>query len=107
MITITARAAAQIRKASEQADADDMYLRIAARREDSGDIEYGMGFDDMGAQDQIYTSEGIDVLISDSCKELLRGTTLDFVEINPGQPEFTFMNPNDSRHQPPAEGEPS
>lgn len=101
MITISPAAAKQIRKASEQADAEDMYLRLAAKREDGGDIEYGMGFDDMGGQDQIYTSEGIDVLISDSCKELLNGATLDYVEINPGEFGFIFVNPNDSRHQAP------
>jgi iron-sulfur cluster assembly protein len=78
-----------------------MYLRLAAKREADGSIEYGLGFDDLGNQDQIYTSEGIDVLISDSCRELLRGTTLDYVELNPGQREFIFINPNDSRHQPP------
>jgi len=102
MITITPNAAKQIRQASEQADAEDMYLRLAAKREDGGDIEYGMGFDDMGGQDQIYTSEGIDVLISDSCKDLLNGATLDYVEINPGEFEFIFVNPNDSRHRAPA-----
>jgi len=101
MITITENAAKQIRKASEQADAEDMYLRLAAKREDGGEIEYGMGFDDMGGQDQIYTSEGIDVLISDACKDLLIGTTLDYVEIGPGQHEFIFVNPNDARHQAP------
>jgi len=101
MITITPNAAKQIRKASEQVDAEDMYLRLAAKREDGGEIEYGMGFDDMGGQDQIYTSEGIDVLISDSCKDLLLGTTLDYVEISPGQHEFIFVNPNDPRHQAP------
>lgn len=101
MITITPPAAAQIRKASEQADAEDMYLRLAAKRENDDNIEYAMGFDDMGSQDQIYTSEGIDVLISDSCKDLLRGTTMDYVEISPGLHEFIFINPNDSRHQAP------
>lgn len=101
MITITPQAATQIRKASEQADAEDMYLRLAAKREEDGNIEYAMGFDDMGGQDQIYTSEGIDVLISESCKDLLRGTTVDYVEISPGQHEFIFLNPNDSRHQTP------
>jgi iron-sulfur cluster assembly protein len=106
MITITPNAAKQIRKASEQADAEDMYLRLAAKREDGGDIEYGMGFDDMGGQDQIYqdqiyTSEGIDVLISDSCKDLLSGATLDYVEISAGKYEFIFVNPNDTRHQAP------
>jgi len=101
MITITPAAARQIRKAAELADAGDLYLRIAAKREDDGAIEYGMGFDDMGAHDQIYTSEGVDVLISDACKELLTGASLDYVEINPGQSEFIFINPNDPRHQSP------
>jgi iron-sulfur cluster assembly protein len=99
MITITPQAAQQIRTASEHADAEDMYLRLAAKREDGGIIEYAMGFDDMGGQDQIYTSEGIDVLIADSCKALLSGTTLDYVEISPGVKEFIFVNPNDPRHQ--------
>lgn len=101
MLTITPQAAAQIRNASEQSDSEDMYLRLAAKREDSGDIEYAIGFDDMGGQDQVYTSEGIDVLISESCKELLRGVTIDYVEISPGQYEFIFINPNDPRHQAP------
>lgn len=103
MITITPGAAAQIRKASQLADADDMYLRLAARREEDGNIEYAMGFDDMGHQDQIYSSEGIEILVSDSCKELLSGTTLDYAELSPGKPEFIFMNPNDPRHQSPSQ----
>ncbi len=101
MITITPRAAEQIHKTAELADADDMYLRLAAKHVTDGEIEYSMGFDYMGAQDQIYTSEGIELIISDSCKELLRGATLDYVEINPGQHQFIFLNPNDKRHQPP------
>ena len=99
MITITQQAAAQIRRASEQADSEDMYLRLAAKREADGSIEYGMGFDDMGGQDQLYTSEGVEVVIADSCKDLLRGATLDYVEISPGEHEFIFSNPNDTRHQ--------
>ena len=99
MITITQQAAAQIRRASEQADSGDMYLRLAAKREADGSIEYGMGFDDMAGQDQLYTSEGVEVVIADSCKELLRGATLDYVEISPGEHEFIFTNPNDTRHQ--------
>lgn len=106
MITITPEAAAQIRTASETTEADDMYLRIAARREADGSIEYGMGFDDMGSQDQLYTSAGVDVLISDSCKDLLRGATLDYVEIESGQHQFIFINPNDPRHRAPGEAAP-
>lgn len=107
MITITPAAAVQIRRASELADAEDMYLRLAAKREDDGSIEYGMGFDDLGGQDQLYTSEGIEVVIADSCKDLLRGATLDFAEIEPGEQRFIFTNPNDSRHKAPPAADPA
>jgi len=107
MITITKAAAAQIRKSAEMSDSDDMYLRIAAKRDEDGGIEYGMGFDDMKPQDQVYKSGSVEVIIADSCKELLSGATIDYVEINPGQSQFIFINPNDPRHQAPQEGEPS
>lgn len=99
MITITKSAAEQIRKASELADAEDMYLRVAAKREEDGNIEYGMGFDDMSPQDQLYSSGGVDVLVAESCRDLLQGATLDYVEMSPGVFEFIFNNPNDARHR--------
>lgn len=106
MITITTKAAEQIRVAAEESNADDMFLRLAARREDGGAIEYGMGFDEMGGTDELITSEGVDVVIASSCADLLKGATLDFVEINPGDFRFIFINPNDQQHKPaaPAEG---
>ena len=64
MITITKTAAKQIRKAADQTEADDMMLRIAARKESDGSIEYGMGFDDMGPQDQVINSEGVDIIVA-------------------------------------------
>ncbi len=47
------------------------------------------------------SSEGIQVLVSPGCVELLTGATLDFVEINPGEPRFIFINPNDPSHKAP------
>ena len=99
MITITPEASRQIRIAAEQGNADDLFLRLAARLEADGSIEYGMGFDDMGANDQLVNSAGVDVLISSSCADLLKGATLDYVEINPGDFRFIFINPNDVKHQ--------
>jgi iron-sulfur cluster assembly protein len=32
---------------------------------------------------------------------LLNGTTIDFVEIEPGKHHFIFMNPNDANYTPP------
>jgi iron-sulfur cluster assembly protein len=75
-----------------------MSLRIAARREEDGSFVYGMGFDDEGADDTRFVAEGIDVLVSNSSKDLLAGATLDFVEISPGEHQFIFINPNDPAH---------
>ncbi len=99
MITITPNAAKQIRMAADQSNSDDIFLRLAARREEGGAIEYGMGFDEMGGTDELIASQGIDVIIASSCADLLKGTTLDYVEIAPGDFRFIFSNPNDKQHQ--------
>jgi len=98
MITITQAAAVQIRKSAEVNQAKDMYFRIVVRLEDNGSYEYGLGFDEKAPDDVHLTSEGIDILISDNCKEMLMGAVLDFVEISPGENQFIFKNPNDPKH---------
>ena len=80
-----------------------MAMRIAARRNPDGSIHYGMGFDDQQLEGDLHvTSEGIDVTISEASRLLLEGTTLDYVELEPGEFQFIFMNPNDSNYTPPA-----
>lgn len=98
MISITPQAAEQIRKSAEQSSALGLSLRIAVRLDDSGAIEYGMGFDEKADDDLQVMSEGVDILISPGSKELLVGATLDYVEINPGEFQFIFINPNDPTH---------
>lgn len=106
MIKITPEAAAQVRKSAEAGNAQNMALRIAVRREQDGSFVYGMGFDDEGADDTRFESEGISVLVSNTSKDLLAGATLDYVEIDPGEYRFIFINPNDPAHaaSPPADG---
>ena len=99
MITITPDAAKQIRIAADQSHADDIFLRLAARRDEGGAVEYGMGFDEMGGTDELISSQGIDVIIASSCADLLKGATLDYVEISPGDFRFIFSNPNDKQHK--------
>ena len=78
-------------------------MRIAAKRNPDGSIHYGMGFDDQQIEGDIHiTSAGIDVIIGETSKLLLEGTTLDYVELEPGEHQFIFMNPNDSNYKPPA-----
>jgi len=99
MLKVTAEAAKQIRQAATQSDADELALRVAAKRDPQGSIEYGMGFDVERANDIQVVSEGVTLLISNHSKELLIGTVLDFVEINPGDFQFIFVNPNDAKFE--------
>jgi iron-sulfur cluster assembly protein len=96
MITVTPRAAEQI-----MASAEGAALRLAARLDDKGVLEYGMGFDEKASDDVEVESNGVRVLVSPGSVELLTGATLDYVELNPGEWRFIFVNPNDPSHKPP------
>jgi iron-sulfur cluster assembly protein len=104
MINITPEAAAQILISAQQSGGGEVYLRLAARLDGRGVIEYGMGLDDKADGDLLAVSQGINVLVSHGSVELLTGATLDFVEINPGENRYIFINPNDPSHKPPAAG---
>jgi iron-sulfur cluster assembly protein len=102
MITITPAAAEKIRESAKQGGMESLPMRIAASRNPDGSIHYGMGFDDNQMEGDLYlTSEDVDIVISESSQILLEGTTLDFVELEPGTFQFIFMNPNDSNYTPP------
>lgn len=91
MITVTVAAAEQILRAAAQAGMDEPLLRIAARRDETtGDVEYGMGFDDRREQDEEFECEGVIVLVSPPSREPLAGTVLDYVELEPAQFRFIF-----------------
>ncbi len=103
MITVTPAAAAQIKLSSEQGKTKGMSLRIAASRNDDNSIHYGMGFDDSKEDDVTVTTEDIEIIVSTSCAELLKNTTVDFVELEPDKFQFIFLNPNDPNYKPPVE----
>lgn len=100
MLNMTTAAAEQIRLAAKQGGMDGMSLRIAAKRADNGAIEYMIGFDEAGDEDTELTLEGVHVLISEFSRDLLRGTTLDFVELTPGEFQFIFIPPGGSTSRP-------
>jgi len=103
MITLTAEAAKQVRQSAKEGNLEGLPLRIAATRNEDGSLHYGMGFDDVKEEDTTYTSDGVDIVVSIASKGLLDGTTVDYVELEPGKPQFIFMNPNDPDYKPPAE----
>ena len=103
MIAITQAAAKQIRRNADSGHMEDLALRIAASRNPDGSIDYRMGFDEIAPDDVLVNARGVDVVLRHGDKELLNGVTLDFVELEPGDFQFIFMNPNDPSYQPPTE----
>lgn len=104
MLTLTPAAAKQIFEAASASGTQGMALRIAARQDADGSIEYGMGFDDSGEHDMHLLLEGVAVLIADQHKTLLDDTVLDFVELHPGEFNFIFIDSRQTQTAPPASG---
>ncbi len=106
MITLTEAAAAQVKQSTEQSGAEDLALRIAVRKTHDGQFNYIMGFDDIASGgDFSIVTQGVTVVVDKDSRELLKGTTVDYVEIEPGEPRFIFLNPNDPDYVPPETSE--
>lgn len=102
MITLTVEAANQIRHSAVKGKMENLALRLAATRNPDNSLHYAMGFDDVPSEkDHRFSSEGIDLVVSETSVELLRGTVVDYVEIEPGKYQFIFLNPNDPNYKPP------
>lgn len=103
MFTVTRAAAEQIRRSAKESNLAGLPLRIAVRRKEDGSLDYGMGFDEAAEEDLSVESEGVNVVIGPAFAEMLQDTTLDYVELEPGEFQFIFLNPNDPNYSPPTE----
>jgi len=101
MLNVTPTAAEQIRKSAENTGATGMALRIAVSLEEDGSFAYGMGFDERRDDDVRVPAEGVEIVFATRFKEALMGAELDYVELNPGEFQFIFRNPNDPAHSAP------
>ncbi|MCL4747297.1 MAG: hypothetical protein KJZ83_18055 [Burkholderiaceae bacterium] len=97
-VVLTPAAASRILSEADAADLDEVLIRFAACvGEDGTTIEYGMGFDERREQDTAIDIDGVTILISPPSLDLLAGTTVDFVEISPGEHRFIFAAPERGR----------
>lgn len=104
MISLTARALEQIKLSAEQGGMQALPLRIAIKTQDDGSFHYAMGFDEQRLPgDHFVNIEGVSLVVSESSKPMADGMTVDFVELEPGKPQFIFLNPNDPTYVPPTE----
>ncbi|MEE8343377.1 MAG: iron-sulfur cluster assembly accessory protein [Gammaproteobacteria bacterium] len=104
MITVTPVAAKHMLESAKQGNVGQLPLRIAVQRQEDGSFSYGMGFDDRNLDNDIrFSCEGVEIVVSPASQELLKGTVVDYVELEPGQFHFVFMNPNDPNYRPASE----
>jgi len=103
MFKVTTAAAEQVFSAAKQGGTEGLSLRLAAQQKPDGSIDYRMGFDDATDEDIRMSSEGVEIVMAPEYVPMLDGTTMDFVEIEPGKFHFIFLNPKDANYSSPAE----
>lgn len=101
MITLTPAAIEQIHASAQQSGVKEAVLRLAAKKNPDGTIQYGMGFDEAKDDDMAFKFKDVTVVFGGEYGPLLSGATLDYVELEPGQHHFIFLNPNDANYTPP------
>jgi len=101
MFKVTQAAAAQVQVAAQQGGMDGLALRIAAEKRSDGSIDYRMGFDEARDDDIELASEGVKIVMAPEYVPLLDAAMLDFVELDEGDFQFIFINPEDSNYSPP------
>ena len=101
MFKVTQAAAEQVRVAARQGGTEGMALRLAAQRHADGTFDYRMGFDKVADDDIHFTSEGVKIVIAPEYVPLLDNTTLDFAQLDDGEMQFVFINPDDANYVPP------
>jgi iron-sulfur cluster assembly protein len=80
-ITITPEASEQLRGIMQSNAGPDGGLRLWVQSAcGCGQVGYGMGIDDAGDCDTIFSAEGIRVIVDPGSASLLGGATIDFVD---------------------------
>jgi iron-sulfur cluster assembly protein len=102
MITVTKEAAAQIQLSAKQSQAEGLPLRVACQRNDKGGLNYALGFADVEHdEDMHFNSEGIEIVVAPTSLDLVSNMVIDYVELDSGEKDFIFKNPNDPNFAPP------
>ena len=104
IIKITDAAAQQIRQSITTEEMKAMSLRLAVMRNADGSFHYAMGLDDQNYEDDLkLQSNNINIVVNSAMLSMLRNMTIDYVELEEGQYNFIFLNPNDPSYIPPSD----
>lgn len=103
MITVTPSAASQIQFSADESGIQNAVLRVAVKQMADGSLHYAIGFDDaISDTDLRFENEGVQLVVSENSKSLAENMTIDYVELENGEMNFIFLNPNDKNYSPPS-----
>jgi iron-sulfur cluster assembly protein/iron-sulfur cluster insertion protein len=93
MVTLTPRAAAQVRTLREAQGAPAGRLRISVENGGCSGMQYGMSFDAAKDGDAAFESEGVPIVVDPASAAHLQGVSIDFDDGLHGK-GFEIRNPN-------------
>ena len=93
MITLTSRAAQQVRSMRAGLDAPGKNLRLFVETGGCSGLQYGMSFDESKEGDAAFESEGVTLLVDAVALGHLEGSSIDFDDGLHGK-GFEIKNPN-------------
>ncbi len=93
MITLTENAVKQIRSLQTQDDNAHKPLRIFIENGGCSGMQYGMAFDDKKADDQVVSTDGVEVIIDPMSADLMKNSVIDYADGLQGS-GFQIKNPN-------------
>ena len=104
MVKLTPAAAEQIRASAHASNAVDLPLRIEVAKNDDGSLQYALGFDDVGGDEDVrFETEGIAIVMPAASLEWARQLLVDYVTLDSGETAFVFLNPQDPNFNPPTD----
>jgi iron-sulfur cluster assembly accessory protein len=93
MITLTSRAAKQVRAMQAEINAPTKRLRVLVESGGCSGFQYGMSFDEPKPDDTQLESEGVAIVIDPASLAYLNGSAIDFDDGLHGK-GFEIKNPN-------------
>jgi iron-sulfur cluster assembly protein/iron-sulfur cluster insertion protein len=93
MITLTPRAANQVRTMQTEQKVPEKRLRVLVESGGCSGFQYGMSFDEHKAGDTEFESEGVPILMDPASLAYLNGAAIDFDDGLHGK-GFEIKNPN-------------
>jgi iron-sulfur cluster assembly protein/iron-sulfur cluster insertion protein len=93
MITLTPRAAKQVRTMHAELNAPDKRLRVLVESGGCSGFQYGMSFDEPKGDDAHFETEGVELVIDPASLAYMSGSAIDFDDGLHGK-GFEIKNPN-------------